>query len=233
MAWSPARIGAAVGTFGMSEGGGIRPLYESLSRGGGGGRVPDISAELARIDALISQAREQAKIAINREAVASRRALASNLAVRGGYESPASVLSFEALEGAKLGRIAESEAGLLSQGAGLRAEALSQLSQQRFMADREERALAAQRRASLIAAGVGLGTSVFFGPAARTAMGAGIRGQNAYQTPATRSSFFPSPYFSAGARERFANLSLDMSPLSLFGNRQPDPGFDPRYSRFW
>lgn len=133
----------------------------------------DISGELAKIDSLINTAREQARSAINIEAGAGRRMLASRLATQGVYSSPASSLPFEAFEGQRLAAIGRSEADLLGQGASLRAGALGQLTEQRFGAERENAMFGAQDRAGIASALSSFGSSLFFN----------------------------SPYFRAGAQE--------------------------------
>lgn len=122
--------------------------------------LPDISAELARISSLFEQARTSARAGINREAAQGRRSAASNLAVRGGYESPASEHTFGALEEGRLASIGQAEGQLAGQEAGMRAQLLNSLLGLRVGLEGEQRQRADSRRNALFGAGGSLLTTL-------------------------------------------------------------------------
>lgn len=128
---------------GMAAGAALAPLTggSSLMLAGLGGtaggligglfgskpKAPDISGELAKISALFDQLRAQNRVNINRDAAQGRTAAANNMATRGTYRSGVSNVGFNALEDSRLNALANSDAQLAGQEAGVRANLLNQL----------------------------------------------------------------------------------------------------------
>lgn len=127
MAGKGAAASGGLGALGWTGAGlsGAGLLGSFLS--GGGRKSPDISGELANIAALFEQLRAQNRININREAAQGRTQAASNLATRGTYRSGVAQNTFNALEGERLNAIANSDAQLAGQEAGMRAGLLRTL----------------------------------------------------------------------------------------------------------
>ena len=158
-----AKFGSPTGPWGTAIGAGVGALAGALGGGllGGGkkGRVPDISAEIARINALFERARAAQIASINRQAQLGRGAAASNLAARGVYSSPVSQNVFGGLEEARLGAIGEAEGRLAGQQAETEAKLLQALTGASIDdADRRD-----QARQGIFAALAGLGGSLLQG----------------------------------------------------------------------
>lgn len=143
------RIGIGIQTGGLSE-------LLRLGKGGGGGGVTDISAELAKISALFEKARAAGVAGVNRQAEKGRVSAASNLAARGVYRSPASQNTYDSIEAARLGGISDVEGQIAGQEAGTQ----SQLLQTLLGINVAERNRAAQAKAQRFGALGGVGTNV-------------------------------------------------------------------------
>lgn len=89
--------------------------------------VPDISGEMAKIDALFARMSELGTKNINREAGKGRGLAASNLASRGTYRSNVAENTFNALEGERLAALSNLEANLAGQQAETRSGLLRAL----------------------------------------------------------------------------------------------------------
>lgn len=89
--------------------------------------TPDISGELNNIASMFASLRAQNTTNINRESAKGRSAAASNLAARGTLSSPVSEHVFTGLEGERVNAIANSDAQLAGQEAGMRTSLLREL----------------------------------------------------------------------------------------------------------
>lgn len=140
MGSNPAGWLAAAG-LGLSGGGILGGIFGKKKKS----PSIDISAELAKINALFEQQKAAARIGINQDAAQARSEIASNLAARGTYSSPVSEYSFGRLAQTKTRALAESDAAI----GGRQAEAQATLFSGLLGYDQQNRLLAAQQDAAM------------------------------------------------------------------------------------
>lgn len=180
MDWKRVGIGAATG--GQSEvanalfGGG-------LFGGGGGGGGIDISAEMARINALYDQARTQGSAAITQDFQAQRGELAQSQAARGILRSGVSQLGLARLGAARQQALGQFNAQISAAQAGQSSSLLNALLGRKSALDESNANRKQQQQGQLLGLGAGLLGNYFAGPLGGVAaqkVAGGIGGQGGY-----------------------------------------------------
>lgn len=141
-----ASLGSFGGPIGAAVGFGVGAIAGGFGLFGGGKRKRrnfDVTAELNKISAAFSQAREQARAAIREEAGQIRGQASANLAARGVLRSPVSQNTFGALNQARLRAVGASEAAFGVQEAQTRSRLFGSLAGLQF----QQNQLDDQRRA--------------------------------------------------------------------------------------